>query len=258
MKRNVIIHYHLFKNAGTAVDKILHKTFGKNWIKVEGEGPRGRVSSEDLSELLQCNNSIQAISSHQALLPMPESIDYNAIPILLIRHPIDRVRSVYQFERKQRRGTPGAEYASSHNFREYVSWRLAQSSNGVIHNFQCRFLLRRTESLNPSVDASTYPAILDVLETLPFFGLVEQFDRSMHLFNKNFDNALRFRKGSIKRLNVTQIKNSSLEERIISVRNELGGVLFEELLNRNNFDIKLYDDAEKYFEKRIRESSFGN
>ena len=33
--RTIILHYHLFKNAGTSIDSILQENFGEQWITKE-------------------------------------------------------------------------------------------------------------------------------------------------------------------------------------------------------------------------------
>jgi hypothetical protein len=34
-ERTIILHYHLFKNAGTSVDAILKRNFGDKWVTSE-------------------------------------------------------------------------------------------------------------------------------------------------------------------------------------------------------------------------------
>lgn len=40
---NVVVHYHIFKNAGSIVDWILKKNFGELARKFDGPDPEGTV-----------------------------------------------------------------------------------------------------------------------------------------------------------------------------------------------------------------------
>ena len=40
-ERTIILHYHLFKNAGTSVDAILKRIFGDRWVTREFPAMRG-------------------------------------------------------------------------------------------------------------------------------------------------------------------------------------------------------------------------
>jgi len=99
--RSVIIHYHLFKNAGTSIDHILKTHFAKRWTELEQEDEQPRPV-EVLTYLRQ-QSQIQAISSHTAQLPVPIHPDIAFFPIVFVRHPLDRIASAYSFERKQGR-----------------------------------------------------------------------------------------------------------------------------------------------------------
>ena len=68
-RRGVIIHYHLFKNAGTSVDAILRRNFGEGWASREYPP---RSDGEAAREFLASNPHIAALSSHTLLLPPPE------------------------------------------------------------------------------------------------------------------------------------------------------------------------------------------
>ncbi|MHC4588862.1 MAG: hypothetical protein ACYTAQ_05875 [Planctomycetota bacterium] len=55
-----------------------------------------------------------AFSSHQARFPVPTDDAVEFHPIIFLRHPITRVASVYAFERRQRKDTPGAVKARTY------------------------------------------------------------------------------------------------------------------------------------------------
>ena len=99
-KRPVIVHFHLFKNAGTSVDRILQRNFGDRWIEIEGPNNK-KLTQDALIDFIRGNPQYDAISSHTAVVSVPQYDDIEIIPIFFYRHPIDRIRSAYDFERKQ-------------------------------------------------------------------------------------------------------------------------------------------------------------
>lgn len=248
--RTVIVHYHLFKNAGTSVEHILKKTFGKSWTQMESHESNGTVRPSEMSRFLSANPGVRAVSSHQALLPLPTGTDFAPTSLMLLRHPIDRVRSVYAFESKQKVSNQGTEFASRHTFAEYVRWRLDTAKNGVIHNFHTFFLLRREAKLAPKLDIEAYQEAWQALTELPFFGFVEEFNTSIRLFNQMHAGWVELKAVPGAAKNVTQKSDITLADRLDQIRAELGDSLYEELLDRNDYDMRLYTDAWKAFEDR--------
>ena len=100
-KRNIIIHYHLFKNAGTSIDLMLEDSFGSDWIQYdEITGKHGKMLPSHFVEYILDNKNYKAISSHRLVPPIISHKHLNVFPIILIRNPIDRAFSAYQFQVK--------------------------------------------------------------------------------------------------------------------------------------------------------------
>src|SRR3546814_7801728 len=92
--RTVVLHYHLFKNAGTSLDKVLQENFGEKWVT--REFPRRSnpvVHVREVAEWIMGNPEAVAFSSHTAELPPPVLPGIRVIPLIFIRHPIDRIAS---------------------------------------------------------------------------------------------------------------------------------------------------------------------
>ena len=85
-RRPIIIHYHLFKNAGTSVDAILQRNFGARWTSREYPP---RSTPDAARSFLAANPHIAALSSHTLPLPPPDIPDAEILPILFIRHPLE-------------------------------------------------------------------------------------------------------------------------------------------------------------------------
>ena len=139
MKRKVIIHKHLFKNAGTTFDWILKNNYGNAFCDHRDDIPMRDKGEKYLINFLEKNPEIKALSSHHIWFTFSPSKSIELIPVYFLRHPIERIRSVYMFERKQQSETSGAKMAKKTNFREYVEWRMRDNVSATIRNFQTRY-----------------------------------------------------------------------------------------------------------------------
>ncbi|MBU0620471.1 MAG: sulfotransferase family 2 domain-containing protein [Gammaproteobacteria bacterium] len=257
--RNVIVHYHIFKNAGSTIDHILQNNFKNSWIAYDGEKAHSRISPQELENFIVSHPSAQAVSSHNAIIPVPVIPGIAIAPILFLRHPLDRIRSIYDFERFQGQRTGpvsrGAEHAARLNFDEYIQWRFDSSRNGVTHNHHTTWLLHHPRFQRVEISQADFEQALHTLDSLPFFGLVERFDESLGLLSAFL--------GSMGiHINMEyQVKNSSkhqvkpLEERLSILQDSIGSTTWSALEARNQWDLKLYATAQKKFQARLDEVS---
>ncbi len=253
--RQIIVHYHIFKNAGSTVDHLLQNNFGKAWLAFDGQQAHSRIPPEELASFIQEHPEAKAISSHNAILPAPTIPGITIAPIVFLRHPIDRVRSIYDFERHQGLTTGpvsrGADHASRLNFEDYMRWRFDSSRNGVTHNHHTAWLLHHPRFNRLEIQAKDFDQAVQTLEALPFFGLVERFEESLELLSAylrglGIDISLDY-----------QVKNSSkhiskpIEERLAVMRDKTDPAMWEEINARNAWDLKLHDAALRIFQSRL-------
>ena len=254
--RLVVIHYHIFKNAGSTIDYMLQNSFGESWATFDGELPTSRISPEQMADFIVRNPGIRAVSSHQAWLPLPAISNIQVFPIVFIRHPLDRARSVYDFERKQgiNEGpvSEGAEHAMKLSFADYLRWRFDSSKNGVVHNHQTLWLLQEKRYLNHVITEKDFDQACSRLESLDFFGLVEEFQRSINLL------ADRLAQQGVKLdttdhvVNSTGGRHESLPRRLAALRENVGNKMWGELQERNRWDCLLHDVATMVFRHRVK------
>jgi len=254
--RPVVIHYHIFKNAGSTIDYMLQNSFGESWATFDGELPTNRISPEQMADFIVRNPGVRAVSSHQAWLPLPVISNVQVFPVVFIRHPLDRARSVYDFERKQgiHEGpvSEGAEHAMSLSFADYLRWRFDSSKNGVVHNHQTKWLLHEERYVNHVITEKDFDKACIQLESLNFFGLVEEFQRSINLL------AERLMQQSIKLditdhvVNNTSGRHESLPRRLEALRENVGEKMWGEMQERNRWDCLLHDVATMVFMRRMR------
>ncbi|MGN2252458.1 hypothetical protein ACFWZ4_03720 [Frateuria sp. GZRe12] len=248
--RHIVVHYHLFKNAGTTLDAVLKQHFGEACGAIEGAHPWETLAPDDVAGYAVANPGVRAISSHQARLPLPEAQGVVFHPVVFLRHPIDRVGSVFEFERRQPPQSPslGARIAREQDFAAYVRWRLTPGNGAVIRNFQTTHLSARERDMRTAqATPSDLAQARDRLAALPFFGLVERFERSL----EKMRDCLSPHVGDLSTrhtvANSSEGRKATLDERLRDIERELGSGLYARLQEENALDLDLYRHASRLF-----------
>lgn len=253
--KHVIVHYHIFKNAGSTIDHILQNNFGGAWLPFDGEKAHSRITPQELESFILNHPGIRAVSSHNAVLPVPAIPGVSIASIVFLRHPLDRIRSIYDFERYQGQlpgpVSRGAEHAAKLNFDDYIQWRFDSSKNGVTHNYQTAWLLHHPRFQRVEIQQQNFDQALQTLSFLPFFGLVERFDDSLRLLSAYMDSLGIKIKSNYKVMNSSKHVEKPLEERLSSLRNSIGESTWAKLEARNQWDLKLYEAAKEMFQGRL-------
>ncbi len=249
-KRKVIVHKHIFKNAGTTFDWILEKNFGSAFYDHRDNDQMQSGREKYLIEFLNDNPGISALSSHHIWFRFSHHKNIELIPVFFIRHPIERILSVYNFEKKQEHGTLGAHMAKKMNFKDYVAWRMLKDTPATIRNFQTRMICGLTH--NNEAKRKHLKIALQEIQDNPFTGMVEYFKESLLLFDPEFKKRGFNLNLSYKAKNVNQpIENVNYDiraNRILEDLNELAG----EVLEKNALDIELYNTTKIKFEKKLQ------
>jgi len=174
--RTIILHYHLFKNAGTSLDRILQKNFGDGWVTAEFEG-KGGDNSGAVADWIASTPDAVAYSSHTMLGPVPQVDGVRVVPIVLLRDPIERIKSAYRFERKQQADTWGAQLAKQHDLAGYARARLARPNDRQCRNFQTARLASMCPGDAPELDRALQA--IGILRETGVIGRVEAFDNAL-------------------------------------------------------------------------------
>jgi hypothetical protein len=235
---------------------MLRNNFGENWMTFDGELPEGMILPQQMAGFIMENPLLRAVSSHQALLPLPEIPDTEVFPIVCFRHPLDRARSVYDFERKQGLTvgpiSKGAEHAMRLSFTDYLRWRFDSSKNGVVHNHQTMWLLHEKRYSNHVITEKDFDKACIQLQSLNYFGLVEEFQRSVNLLaDRLMQHGVKF-DTSYQVINSNSERHESLAQRLESLRENVGETIWGELQERNRWDCLLHDVATMEFMHRVK------
>jgi len=235
--RAVILHYHLFKNAGTSVDAILEKSFPDRWVTREFAG-NPKLIPPQVGDWIAQNPGASCFSSHTARFPVPTVRGVSIFPIIFIRHPLDRIRSAYEFERKQTANTFGSVLARNTTLRGYVETRLALKFERQCRNFQTQ----RLAEAHPASEGSELERALKAVAALPIVGLVEHFDESMQKIRSKL---LGLGFGGIqlteKAHNTSASGPRPVEESLDKMAADLGEEVYKRLEEANSDDLKVYE-----------------
>jgi hypothetical protein len=232
----LVLHYHLFKNAGTSVDEILSRNFGSGWATAEFPPSDAGSNVAAVEAYLRGKLDILALSSHTALLPKPDLDGRAVIPVIFIRHPIDRLNSAYEFERRQAADTLGSRLAKAYDFTGYLRALLASPGNRQARNFQSN----RLAFNEPQEAGSEEERAVRTLEALDFVGLVEAFDASMERLATLLGPMFAGFESATVRKNASR-GSDALGERLARIRSEIGGGLYDELIVENGSDLRIFD-----------------
>lgn len=239
----IIIHYHLFKNAGTSVDAMLAANFGDEWVEHEFAIKRRETNSAAVREFLIANPGIAALSSHTAQLPVPHIEGVEIFPIIFVRHPLLRIRSAYIFESTQRVDTGGARLARSTDFAGYVTALLERAGPNQVQNFQTS----RLALIAPRAGIPPLERALGACETLPFVGLVERYGDSIARLTALLRPQLPDFQPLVVRRNVTVEHNKTHEGELDAIRDELGEPLYRKLLAANARDMAVHEHVSESY-----------
>ena len=242
--RSLILHGHLFKNAGSTFDWSLRRCFEDNFLDHRDDEGMREGGNEFLKSLILKNPKLMAISSHVMPLMHSYPTEIQILPIYFLRHPLLRVRSVYEFELRQLPAiTPGAIEAKNRSFREYIAWRLDEKVGAIIRNYHSRYLggLRRR---GPSAkgDKEDFETALQTLSQTTIAPIVEHYDSSMIILEEALKPLFNSIDLSYVPQNVLQKedKEITLDEKLLELKHDLEE-LYDDLVAVNRFDLLLYE-----------------
>ena len=246
--RTVVVHYHIFKNAGSSIDQGLRETFGDAWTSCEGSHAHDVMRSSRLASFLCEHPQILAVSSHLARPPLPWE---GCIPIVFVRHPVLRARSVYEFVRNDP-SQPFHAALRERSFREFCGWCLRGEIGSVVaHNYQVIHLsgasFRSGHILDATAMHSDLEEAMQLIEQWGFVGIVELFAESLAAYNAKLARSPLNASLPVRRVNRSEPASTGAVENTDSLletlRNDLGSDLYTSMLEINALDLQLYQFA---------------
>jgi hypothetical protein len=242
VSRPVLVHYHIFKNAGTSVDVALQRSFGSRWTTFEGRHAVDVQTPEQLGRFLGERPEVCAVSSHLARPPLPFP---ECRAIVFLRHPLLRVRSVQEFTRRNP-DHPGCPVSQRGTLASYVKWALDAvpgEGGGVIRDYQVRHLSDASWRVQERAVIQDLHAAKSLIESWGIVGIVEDYKMSARRFQAMYAAEFPDLDFVHVRANRTSAEIPDIEGQTQALREELGPELFERLVKANQLDLELYNWA---------------
>jgi hypothetical protein len=236
--RTVIFHYHLFKNAGTSLDAAFKENFSDGEWQTKEFSQEPEKNRKEVGNWIRSCPTAKCFSSHTARLQEIHDDNLDVFPVIFIRHPIDRIASVYNFEKQQGADSFGAVLAKNTSMAGYIETRLS-----LLNDRQCRnFHVDRFASLFPPDNGTEFERAVLASEELPFVGVVEHFSSSLErLENLLHVKGFPYLQLKVLKKNVTRDTKKRLQEKLSEIENEIGATIFKKLCVENDADIALYN-----------------
>ena len=253
--RVVIAHGHIFKNAGTTFDWSLQRNFGDGFLDHRDDKNMRERGASHLLALSREQTGLRAVSSHFLCRPLPTAEDIRFEPVYFLRHPLERIASVYAFERQQDADTPGARAAKKMNFRRYVAWRMQAEVSRTIRDYQtCNIAGKHENERLREVNFRTLNGAIDNLWGMRCVGVVDRYDESMVAFEHALQDPFPDLDLAYVKQNVRSGRWASPDfAGKINKTLRLLGNLRAQVLANNSFDMALYRFANQKLDEAIRE-----
>jgi len=252
-QKSVLLHFHIFKNAGTTIDNILKRNFSDKAIFLDIGGHRERLSIDFVLDYIKKNcPDVKSFSSHQMRFPIHENPDFKFLPIVFIRHPIDRAFSIYSFNKRREdvEDDIAVKMAKNLSLADYIKWNIEQKKHMVIKNHQVLFLTGKPRG--SQVDVADLKYTIEQLKKCFIIGVVDRMDENLTLaeeilrpYFKNIDLSYVIQ-------NVSKEREKVLNERLKRGKLEIGKKLFEDLERANSLDLQLYSYSNRLLDERIK------
>jgi len=249
----VCLNFHIYKNAGSTVDYILKKNFSTGAILLDTGKPLGILSFKTILHCFKKHYpNVKSLSSHQLRFPIPRNSGFNFLPMIFIRHPIDRAFSIFSFLKKEKNieGDLGVEMAKNLPASAYFKWSITHEEHNVIKNFQVRFL----SSKPPRVKAETQDLKIAIerLKECKVVGVIERMDESLLCAEENLRQWFSEIDFSYVEQNVSKEREKKLNDRLEKFKAKIGDKVYSDLLKINKLDFKLYLKANKILDKKLK------
>lgn len=224
-----VIHLHVSKTAGTSLREVLCRQYGKGAVhKVGGIDPSGDprvLPADDLRAIEQ--KGIRAFSGHMAF-GLHEYIPGPSTYVTLLRNPIERIRSDYDWRMRHPESLLHRELSRNPTLDEFLEHRFVRA---LVDNRQTRLLGLPLLAWDRPIDRDTLRIAKRNLDAFTVAGLVERFDDSVAAMSR----LLGWTVPARPRLNVS------------STREEPPAHTIRTLRERNQLDLELYAFAAERF-----------
>src|SRR5579864_719803 len=238
--RHVIIHYHIFKNAGSTLAAALERNFGPTFASWDGNEFNAQISGAELLEFLREHQHILAITSHHLRPPKPTAEAFVFHDAFVLRHPVDRIRSMYDFYREAlATDDPLTHEAKRLNPRAFFEFLIKDYSH-LVTNSQINYVANQGGKIPNDADCDR---ARHMVRDASVVGVADQFDVCMAVAEYRLREFYPGLDLSYVSENVTRGRRKNMKERLHEFGKQCGAELYAKLVHLNQLDFKLADAA---------------
>ena len=248
-RRPVIVHYHVFKNAGSTLDSILEANFGERFARLEGDRHDSVVANDVLIAFLESHPAVCAVTSHHLRLPKPVDPRFAFHDIVFIRHPLARLASVYWFYRRalDTGDDPVSTAAKLHGLRGFFEWLIDEHPR-YVSNVQVNLIANGGAWLPRESDLGRAAGLV---REATIAGTVERFDESAVIAEHALSALFPGIDFSYVAQNVSRAQPRLLDAQLDAIRDACGSQLYDRLVDLNRLDLALFDEATENVARRL-------
>ncbi len=251
--RFVIVHYHIFKNGGSTIESILRREFSRNFATLHGAEASDALDGKHLASFLRRNPNIAAVSSHHLRYPKPAVRHMVLFDCCFLRHPLDRLDSLYRYLRNLNTPDPLCVRARLLSPGEFFR-QLMNESPHLVSNIQVTQLACSGEFTRPVYQGDLDRAATRFAE-MAIPGLVEMFDESLVAAEYFLKPAFPDVTWEYIPQNVTRVPGprvlSHPQDRDEHLLSRWGLDTYEDLVQLNQLDLEFFQIAQKEIRRRI-------
>lgn len=233
--RWVLLHYHIFKNAGSTIESVLERSFGSRFATLHGPEAGSALNGGDVTAFLSAHPDLAAISSHHIRYPKPVAPQVIVFDICFFRDPLQRLWSMYKFIRRSEQVE--GKNAKSLNARSFFE-ELLEDHPHLVNDVQVCTVATRGQYTRPPTGADLRLA-QQILSGISVLGVVELFDESAltaEYFLRPTFPELRFH---YVKQNADPTSHPSPEREKEEFRSQVGGAIYGQLVRMNELDTEL-------------------
>jgi hypothetical protein len=251
LSRHVFVHFHVFKNGGSTIEAILEREFRGRFATLHGWHADSVLDEGDIATFLGAHPGIAALSSHHLRYPLPAMRRTVLFDCCFLRHPLDRLQSVYTYLRGRASESEDALFVLARNAgpREFMT-TLIEEFPHVAGNAQT-LLLANAGAFTRPMDETDLDRAIGTLRQMALPGMVEMFDESLvtaeHFLAPAFPN---LRLHYVVR-NVTRPPHYKMEQRLEELRMLWSASVYQEMIRLNRLDLELCAFAESEVRRRF-------
>jgi hypothetical protein len=251
--RFVVVHYHILKNGGSTIESVLKREFGPGFSPFDKERADSVLDETELTDFLAARPDISAISSHHLRYPKPAIRNTVIFDCCFLRHPMDRLQSLYTWARRTSSSDPLSRLARNEGAREFMRCLLHEFPH-MVSNVQVTLLASGGAFTRPANEKDLDVAS-SILREMAIPGLVELFDQSLIAAEYFLRPAFPRIQLHYQPQNVSRPEEQLRVGREEELENKLcalwGESTWGDLCRLNEFDLELYNRARKEVERRF-------